>query len=162
VTDVGLLNALAKKFTGKSDAELEQEVERLRDARRKFAQTHRMFRDTTHAGIDKAFADAAGHFELLLAQYGSDWFRLGEADLLQLAGFYGLRDGGLADRLHQAANELPDEMFSELTQVEYDAKLSKYDSELDAITTELERRQIAQAKEAAEAELQALEGKVTK
>jgi DNA-binding transcriptional regulator YiaG len=154
---VGLLDRLSKQFTGKSDADLDSEVVRLAEARRAFFREHSNTKDDGHAQVDRFIADQLAQVEALFSMT-DERSVLDPQAVTALRETWPLRDPKFAQRLHKSVDEAGGE-WSSLSRAAIDEKLATFDAKIADIRTELERRRIASEKEAAEAELAALESK---
>jgi DNA-binding transcriptional regulator YiaG len=152
---MGFLDKLSKQFTGKSDAELENQLGELSEAKRSFTREHRNLKDDAHAKVDQFIAGELMQAEALLANV-DERSVLDPQAVTALRETWPLRDEKFGQRLHRSVAEAGGE-WSTLTRAAVDAKLAAFDSEITAIRTELQRREIAVAQEAASAALAELE-----
>jgi hypothetical protein len=148
----------------RSDSELGVEVVRLKDERRRVARELNalVFRDDVENRIGSLVASARARFEALVANVaGAPNVIPGEIpsvsspfDAIVFASVVASAD--FEQRLREAVEALPDNLFAEGSRDKAEAELTRLDGKLAAIELELERRKRERAVAEAERELSAL------
>jgi len=170
---VKLLTGIGKKFSGRADTELDAEIEKLTDERRRFVSANQALREDAHTGIDASIEQARAMFNNYMARARTSFVAGGlKPDLMQeIAALWIASRPELAADLHAAIDAAPvaspeditlgqlshEHGFSPLSREEYERELARLDRALRELRVELERRGIEWRKREAEQELAALE-----
>jgi hypothetical protein len=157
------LGSLEQKLAAKADAELEEDVVRLREELRAFRRQHRSFREHAHAAVDATIAEAAKAAEHFLDSIATVQGPLEvthplgspEPAVLRAAHLLAFTPPAFGKAWHAAVDRA--EGFSELTAAEFTKRVAKLEAEIRACEVELERRRINAEREQAERELALLE-----
>jgi hypothetical protein len=156
-----------KRPTG-TDKELREQIAELEQERTVFLREHAgKIREDAHRGADVTLDSAREIFERRVSEIrlglGAD--PLPPQTLVNIASLWAATTQGFADAFHKAIDEaepIPGQpSFSALSRTEFEATLDKLSEEIGVRWRELDRREIERRRDEVEAELEALDEKVS-
>ncbi len=153
------LREIAKRFGTKSDEAIEAEIAKLREEKRALARRTGRFREDAVASAEALVLSARDQFAALVANVAPTGIpaTIDNASVDRLLRLHLAGSSQFEEALLAGVEATPAAAFAEGTRVDYEAKLTEFDREIEQRRIELARRQKQAEVDLAEASLRALE-----